>query len=388
MFRSPALKQSFPLLLTILTQKIGQIGISIIPVLLIEREISSQDSSQIMFAVRSAVFVGILFGGWISDRIGHRITLLFSYFLGAIALGGLPWATTAIVIGALGFLAQLSKAMGQPASRMLLTHLVDPQHQQEALGWGRTVNNLGQAFAFSIGAALGALGTNPLFWFDAATLLAALFLGLWLIPGKKVSGTAPKKSFKRAAHEIFTPSVHNLILCGLILAGWTLIDDLFMVGIAARLKILRPDAGLQMFSQIMILNTILCTAFAVIAARKLTRVIPTLATGTIITGVGLWVALNWIDSTWGVFAGAFLVSAGEVIFSAVSQFALIQVTPHGPHESSWYSTGLILQSLGRLAGSTLAFPLIVEHPDPSLWIAAATGLTLVPLFFLGRRSTV
>ena len=47
--------------------------------------------------------------------------------------------------------------------------------------------------------------------------------------------------------------------------------DLFLIGAAAKFRILFADQGLAIFSRVMVINTLLCSLLSVVAARTLRR---------------------------------------------------------------------------------------------------------------------
>ena len=304
------------------------------------------------------MLVGTLAGGVLTDRFSSRTLVLAALLLSAAGLGLLPFQTSIWLILLFGVLAQFAEALMNVVQRLLLMDQVDFQHQKESLGWLRMVNNFAQIFSFSIAALGSSLGVAPLMLFDSATSLGAFVLGRQILPrteagsapgrglgGDKAGAGAPKSAFFR---------------CALVLMGWAFFYELFLEGGAGRLEVLHPGEGLRRFSTMMILNTALCAAFAVHAARLFKKSWPAITGGMLLTALGILYAGRGMGSQLRVFGGMLLVTSGELMIGAVAQYTLMRLTPGDRNAGFYYSLGIALMQCGRLLGASLAFPLLIH----------------------------
>jgi MFS family permease len=120
-------KRSLPITLTSFINKSGTIGLSIVPILLVERHISSGESAWIVGAIRAAGLAGVLVGGWSCDLLGLRTTLLLSFLVSGAGLALMPVFSGAWLIALTACLAQLGTSLYYASARLLLTRIVGPR---------------------------------------------------------------------------------------------------------------------------------------------------------------------------------------------------------------------------------------------------------------------
>jgi MFS family permease len=356
---SPAFRQSRPVLLTTFTNKVGSIGLSLVPILLVHRGVSTAEGAMVLTSLKSMILAGTLIGGALSDRLRSRTLVLAALLMSAFGLGLLPFQKTLWLILFCGIIAQLGESLMNVVQRILLMDRVDSVHQKEALGWLRMVNNFAQIFSYGIAAAASSLGVAPLMIFDSVTSLGAFFVGRKLLPstmdsrettehglsGGEIGGAASKTAFFSFA---------------VVLMGWALFYELFLEGGAGRLEMLHPGEGLRRFSTMMIFNTILCSAFAVHASRFFQKSWTAITGGLALTAVGILVAVWGMSSQGWVLAGMLLITLGEIMLGALAQYTLMRLTPSKKNAGFYYSLGLTLMQGGRIAGAALAFPLLIH----------------------------
>jgi MFS family permease len=364
--RSPSFQQSRPVLLTTFTNKVGSIGLSLISILLVKRGVSTGEGSLVLTTLKMTLLAGTLVGGALTDRFRSRTLVLTALLLSAFGLGLLPFPRSIWLILGLAVVAQFAEALMNVVQRLLLMDQVDFAHQREALGWLRMVNNFAQIFSFSV-AALGAkLGVTPLMLFDSGTSLGAFFLGRRLLPtvNRRASGEGLSGAAKSNA-----PSPSAFYRCAVVLMGWSFMYELFLEGGAGRLEVLHPGEGLRRFSMMMIFNTVLCSAFAIKATRVFRHSWNAICGGVTLTAAGVMVAAWGMQSQGWVFGGNFLITLGELMVGAVSQYTLMRLTPGDRNSGFYYSTGLTLMQSGRILGAAAAFPLLIHAATLSRFMA-------------------
>lgn len=377
-FQTPAFRQSRPVLLTAFTNKVGSIGLSLIAILLVNRGVTTGQGAFVLTALKTVMLAGTLAGGALSDRIDSRTLVLAALLLSASGLGFLPFQSSLWLILLFGVLAQFAEALMNVVQRIQLMDQVDHEHQKEALGWMRMVNNFAQIFSYSIAALGSGLGVTPLMLFDSSTSLAAFFLGRAVLPraaaakGRGLSGTPGAAAAAKSA----------FFRCALVLMGWSFFYELFLAGGAGRLEVLHPGQGLHRFSTMMILNTVLCAAFAVQATRLFREAWRAMTGGMLLTAAGVLVAVWGMSSQLWVFGGMLLITLGEMMIGAVAQYTLMRLTPGDRNAGFYYSLGITLMQCGRIAGASLAFPLLIHAESLArftLAILAVLGLQLAVL---------
>jgi MFS family permease len=346
--RPTAFHQSRPILITSLVNKSGSIGLSLLPMLLVEGRYSTAQSSLAMSLVKASIIAATLGAGALADAVGLRKTVLAAFALAALGLGLLPLQRGFHVLLAAGIVAQVGITAVNATMRLILTKTVERKHQKEALGWMRFVNNLGQILSFGLGMLTAALGTRLLIWFDALTSAAAFLLGWRILPQAGVPlppGPLAQGAPIKGRGDAWWPFVG----CTLVLFGWNFMYEFFMSGVAGRLKLVYPTEGLRIFSALMVVNTILCAGLAVAAARFLNRVVPSLVLGVVLTAGGLLLGVLPGGSVPLLFCGILLLTLGEIVYGALAQFLMIRAVPVSRRENTVYSTAILLSSVGKIA---------------------------------------
>lgn len=369
-----------PLLITSFINKCGGIGLGLVPMLLVQRQASPADSAAIMTLVKSAAMVGTFGGGWLCDRVGVKRAVLVAFALNGVGIGLIPFVPSLALLCLFGMVAQTGQAMFPSSARLLVTQLVPPEQQRKSIGWLRSVNNLGQIVAFSISWAFSGLGIAPLLVFDAMTCLAAIAFGGRLIPRQ-----APLHEAAAArdpdSGEIPRPSRRDWRVLGvaaLCVGLYSFQYELYSVGAAAMFEISYGKRGLALFSQVMVINTVLCAALGVYAARFLRRVNYVMPAGLLLTTAGTWLTLILGPRMpWAIYSGAFVLTLGEVVFMAMGSYVLMRLTPSSRRQGSIYGSVLLVQMGLRVLGGAAAFPLVVHGAHPAAFVAALGLAALV-----------
>jgi MFS family permease len=154
-----------------LVNKLGGFVIPLLTIYLITvRHVSVSEAGGIVAVFGAGSIAASLVGGYLSDRLGRKITLMISLFGGAIAISVLGQlrdlhAITAMV-GAVGFVGELYR----PAVLAIVADVVPPAQRVQAYGLLHWVINIGFAFAAVIGGVLASVDFTILFVADAATM--------------------------------------------------------------------------------------------------------------------------------------------------------------------------------------------------------------------------
>lgn len=375
------LRRALPLLATTFVNKVGSIGLSLLPMLLVERNAGTAESSLVLGSVKAAGLVSVLVGGALSDRLGARAVVLLSFALQGIGLGLLPFAPTLALMALAGIVGRTGEMFFQSPARLLLTESAAREHRSEALGWLRTANNAGQVVCYGVGLLFAGAGVAPLMVFDAATSLVALGLGTRLL---KPSETAEASAV--AEEPPVTTSWAPALWCAAANAGFVLVYEVFMVGAAASYRDRFGDRGLAVFSGAMVVNTVLCALVAVVASRTIRSPRRALPAGAVLMAVGATVALTPTTPPALILVGAFVLTLGEVVFAALSQVTLLQLVPARTNRGRAYGSLLLPQMGGRIVGAAIAFPLVVHGSAPTASVAALGAISVVVAWYAGREA--
>jgi MFS family permease len=136
-------------------------------------------------------------GGFLADRFGRRVALVFAMSATSLAMLNLALAHSIFHVAAatlfLGFVGSLYR----PAVSAAVADLVGPEQRPRAFGLLYWANNLGFAFALPIGGALAGQRFSLLFTLDGGTsLVFALLVGIWFRDSRPAAtgATAPGRA--------------------------------------------------------------------------------------------------------------------------------------------------------------------------------------------------
>lgn len=191
----------------------------LLPAIEKDLSLSHVQSGSLILVTTAGYFVTVIGSGFLSSRVTHRNTILFSAFAEALALLGV--STSHSLLSLRGSLLLLGMAAGfyLPSGIATLTSLVPAKHWGKALGIHELAPNLGFVAAPLISEAL-------LYWFSWRSVLG--FLGLisalcgWVFwrfgQGGKFQGQVPNLSSYR---KLFNQSSFWImaILFGLGMGG-------------------------------------------------------------------------------------------------------------------------------------------------------------------------
>jgi MFS family permease len=180
-----------------------------------DRRLSPATAGAVAAAVGAGTVGSLLLGGWLSDRIGRRRTMLAGFSGSALALIALGSADTMPAIWASAVAVGLASELYRPAGSATVADLPRARERIRAFGLLFWATNLGFSVSTVTGGILVRDGYGPLFWLNAAASAAAA-----LIVWHRVPETRPPAS--GAGRRALLPVVLRdrlLITMVLIFAG-------------------------------------------------------------------------------------------------------------------------------------------------------------------------
>jgi len=164
-----------PVRLLVTGTLINKVGTFIVPfltiVLLREFRLSETEAAELLFAYGAGSIVSILAGGFLTDRLGRRRTLMISLFGSgalAVAMGFAPSARVFVpLLVLLGFVADLYR----PAASAIISDLLPSDQRATGFAALRMAVNLGFALGMAMGGLLADWNWRWLFFGDGLTTL-------------------------------------------------------------------------------------------------------------------------------------------------------------------------------------------------------------------------
>lgn len=348
-------KKTLPLTTTVFINKCGSIGLNLIPMLLVEKHLRAKDAALVMTIIKVTSIGGTFLGSYLCDDLGMKFTLLLSFLLAGIGLAGLPMFDSLAALIAFACVAHLGNAMFSGPMRLLISEVAQPHEQQEAWGWFRTANNVGQIVAFSIGTFFSTLGIPALFYFDAITSLFATGIG-----SKIIKKNPHQDELHATTHpHHLTQNMKTFLAFAFVTGGFSCLYELFIVSVSANSKIYFGELGVKIYSQSMLINTVICALVAIPASKTIKNPRIAFPMGIVFMGLGSAIAFTAKSQLWMLFLGMLLVSIGEIFYTALSTYVLIRITPKVKKKGTIFGIGLVFQPVGRIIGAAIAFPCVV-----------------------------
>lgn len=367
------------LIISSFINKSGELAISLLPMLLIERQVTTSEASMIMGLTKAAQMGGFYFGGLLSDFFGYKAIILASYFLGFLGFTLLPFLRSNILITFFAICAQFGSSLFNPSSRALVKELSGPSLKTN-MAWLRTASNLGQVVSSIFGIILGPLGLIIPFLVDGITSFLALVIGFFALQNAKTN-------LPHSNGDSITQKGYYLYSIGL--AFFYFIYELGFLSFSGFGKLALGNDGIRAFGVVLLVNTFLCGILAVPAAHLFHKPKKSLVIGFLLISFGM-LLLTLLPKTILFFALCSLImTVGEVVFSVHAQ-TLLLVNSSGK-SNKHYGISLMIQSMGRFMAGVALFPFVLTSNYPSLpFILAPFGflavMLLLPKDFFLRQS--
>ncbi len=318
MLRNPlALLRSLPPTVRVLVYGtfVNKLGTFIIPflTLVLRREfrLSEAQTGLAIFAYGAGSIVSILTGGYLSDRLGRRRTLLISLCgsgILAVAMGFAPsLGVFSVLLLLFGFVADLYR----PASSAIVGDLLPSARRPVGFAALRVAINLGFAGGMALGGFLADANWRILFWADGATTLAFGAVVFLTIPDTRPAVTLENAARGALGAGPWRDRVFHLALVS---------SFVFAIGMFADLTILpltlSQSAGYPsyVYGSLLAMNGLVVGLLEIPAAAWLRRYrrLRVAALGMACGGLGI--GMTGLDFHWAWLALSILVwTVGEVL---------------------------------------------------------------------------
>jgi MFS family permease len=306
---------------------VNRFGHFVIPFLAIYLRQSGYDNSVAGIAMGAygagSLIAGVL-GGYLSDKIGRKPTMLISCFGAAVFMVLLSHANRISTLLPITFLTGLLSSMYGPAAGALIADLVPPELRVRAFSCQRLAINLGFAAGMAIAGFMAKQSFMTLFYVDAAT---TLILGMTILFGLKPRKihTTFKTGWAHAIHHMNRNTAFKYAAAASFLISIVFWQMSSSYG-------LQTTEGAKFDERVYGLLLALNGVLIVLIELPLTsitrrfRPITIMATGYTLIGVGM--GLNAFGATLSLLITSMLIfTIGEMIALPVSASYLANLAP-------------------------------------------------------------
>lgn len=363
---------------------INKAGTFIVPyltiVLIRDFSLTATEAARLLFAYGAGSIVSIMVGGFLTDHLGRRVTLLLSLFgSGALATGmGFAESTRVFVplLVLFGFVADLYRPA---ASAMIGDLLASPQR---VIGFAalRLAVNLGFAVGMGLGGLLADWSWRSLFFGDGFTTLLYGFVVLLFIAETRPQATRETREGKGSGPSPLADGVYLQLVLASFAFCLMFFSHITVMPLTVTLSAGYPAV---VYGLLIGANGLLIALFeiSVVAALRPFRRLRVAALGLVLTGIGF--ALTGLLQHWAWYLlTVVLWTAGEILASPQEMAFIADWAPPASrgrylslYQASW--------SLAFALNPILLLPLHDRWGELAFW--GSVGLLALPAIGLLLR---
>jgi MFS family permease len=307
-------------------QLVNRLGSFVQPFLVLyltqDRHLSIGTAGAVAAAVGAGSVVSQLVGGWLSDRVGRRRTMLIGFFGTAAALILLGSARSMETIWAAAFAVGLMGDLFRPAVQATVADLLGPSERVRAFGLLFWAINLGFSVSTVSAGVLASIGYGLLFWLNAGTsVVAALVIWSMVPETRPVASEGPARPLLPVVLRDST-----FLLVVLLQIGYATI---YFQGYST-LPLAMAGDGLpsSTYGLVIALNGVVIVVVQPFVGRYLAKVDRSklLAVSMLVVGLGFGLGAV-VHSWWGYGVSVVVWTMGEIGFAAVVGAVLADLAP-------------------------------------------------------------
>ncbi len=330
-----------------------------------ERHLSAGTAGAVVAAVGAGSVISEFIGGWLTDRIGRRHTMLIGFLATAAALIALGQATSLPMIWATSFTVGLMADMFRPAVQATVADLLGPSERVRAYGLLFWAINLGFSISTVSAGVLSQIGYGLLFWLNAATSVIAALIIWRLVPETR---PAVPESGRRA---LFPVAGRDLVLL-LVIAINVVYAAIYFQGYST-LPLVMADDGLanSTYGLVIALNGVVIVIAQPFAVRLLGNRDRSVVLATSMLTVGLGFGLGTLVHEWWGYAASVVVwTFGEIGFATVFGAIVADLAPVDLRGGYMGLTGTAF-GFGSIIGPLLGTSMLDAAGRTVVWTACA-----------------
>ncbi|MGH8866705.1 MAG: MFS transporter [Actinomycetes bacterium] len=341
-----------------------------------ERQLSPATAGAVVATVGAGTAVSLLLGGWLSDRIGRRHTMLAGFFGTAVALVALGSADTTAAIWTAAVGVGLMAELSRPAGSATIADLPDPRDRIRAYGLLFWASNLGFSVASVTAGILAEHGYGILFRINAAAAVVAA-----LIAWRRVPETRPP--ITQASRRSLLPVLLRDRLMMTMVGIYVVYFALFLQAFSTLPLMMAADGdGPKTFGLVLALNGAAIVVLQPLAVRLFVDRDRSALLATSMLLVGLGGGLGAVVGGTAAYTGSVLIwTLGEIGVAVMFGATFADLAP-ADLRGGYMGVAATTWSLGGVLGPLVGTALLDYAGRPAL--AAASVTTGMALFAIQR----
>lgn len=318
--------------------------------------------------------VGIMVSGKISDCRGRKPVLLAGMALSALLIGLSGFFTDRLWIVWILVAMSFFQGMVRPAISALIADLTAPEERKDGYALNYLGINIGVAAGPMIAGFLFEHSIRWLFWADALTSFAAIFLIILFIPAK-IRNPAPKETDAGSEEKAQDGSAFGAFLARPLLVAFCVLLMLNNFVYSQTHFALPLLTGALRYGWLMSFNAIVVVSLTPVVSHLTRRHIPLLSmgAGSVLYAVGFGMLALPLTMPF-FFVSTFIWTLGEILFSINTGVHMAAKTPCNLR-GQFQAYREFITSLGRMAGPFAGGFITGAFGIHALWlIVALVGL--------------
>ncbi|MFJ9413115.1 MDR family MFS transporter [Streptomyces sp. NPDC101227] len=287
---------------------------------LTQRGFSDAQAGAALGVYGAGAVLGTLVGGWMSDKLGPRLTIVSTLLGSAVLLPCVLYLDSYWAILTVIAVSGAASVAYQPASTSMISYLTPTERHVMIFAMGRLAINLGTTAAPLLGAALVKISWDFLFWGEALAVVIFSAVAATTLPHRTVSDTtgpaddgasdgregAPKASYL----AVLADRRYLMFLLAMFVSSVIYIQHIS----ALPLTVQHLGMGIEVYAAMIALNGLLVITCELLVAKVVQRwpIRTAVIIGVLLTGIGM----SLYALPWGLAAlviATLLWSLGEII---------------------------------------------------------------------------
>ncbi|MEV0285871.1 MFS transporter [Kribbella sp. NPDC050820] len=372
--------------LGVMVNRVGNFLPVFIVLYLIGRGYSASAAGFVLGVSGLANVLGNTVGGYLTDRIGRRWTIVVSALPTSALTAVVPFlGRYALIVAVVGLIGVTSQVYRPAAAAVLLDSVSTPQQRLAAFAVFRFAMNVGAALGGVVGGVLASTSYTELFLGNAVACLLFGVVMAVLLRDRPQQGPAQDESSAEAEQAVgYRQALADRTLVRFLVM--TLVAEFVYIQTTVGLPLHVSDVGLTArdFGLLIGLNGLVVLALELPTAAVVSRYrLPyVLAIGNVLIGAGL--ALTGLATDLILLAATVLIwTLGEMMTSSVANAYLGSLTPPrmtGRYQGLYFAAYTTGTGIGPLIGGAL-----YALAPWTLWTLTATAGLLAAYLCLPRR---
>ncbi|MEW2633570.1 MFS transporter [Streptomyces sp. NPDC048389] len=287
---------------------------------LTQRGFSAAQAGAALGVYGAGAVLGTLVGGWMSDKVGPRLTIVSTLLGSAVLLPCVLYLDSYVSILAVIAVSGAASLAYQPASTSMISALTPVERHVMVFAMGRLAINLGTTAAPLLGAALVKISWDFLFWGEALAVVIFSTVAAVTLPHRAESDTTGpadddagdgSKNAPRASYlAVLTDRRYLLFLLAMFISSVIYIQHISTLPLTVK----HLGMGIEVYAALIALNGLLVITCELLVAKVVQRwpIRIAVIVGVLLTGIGM----SLYALPWGLAAlviATLVWSLGEII---------------------------------------------------------------------------